>query len=67
MTDCLFVVNLEVRCVQGLYLWRNSSSGVNDELYKGYQKGNSEGKINEITAGCSIKSLRVICAKYLCK
>ncbi|KAK4568293.1 hypothetical protein RGQ29_003892 [Quercus rubra] len=40
----------EVNCVQGLHLWRNSSSVVNDELYKGYRKGNSEKKINEITA-----------------
>lgn len=40
----------EVDCVQGLHLWRNSSSVVNDELYKGYRKGNSEKKINEITA-----------------
>ncbi|PQQ01321.1 ABC transporter A family member 8-like [Prunus yedoensis var. nudiflora] len=40
----------EVRCVQGLHLWRNSSSEVNSELYKGYKKGNSERKINEILA-----------------
>nr|GME16512.1 ABC transporter A family member 7-like [Ipomoea batatas] len=41
----------EISCVQGLHLWRNSSSQINDELYKGYRKGNSEKKINEITAG----------------
>ncbi|XVE54827.1 hypothetical protein DITRI_Ditri03aG0113900 [Diplodiscus trichospermus] len=41
---------LEIRCVQGIYLWRNSSSEVNDELYKGYRKGNSEEKINEYVA-----------------
>ncbi|KAL6541369.1 Phospholipid-transporting ATPase abca7 [Orobanche hederae] len=40
----------DVRCVQGLHLWRNSSSEINDELYKGYRKGNSEGQINEIVA-----------------
>nr|GMC74269.1 ABC transporter A family member 7-like [Ipomoea batatas] len=40
----------EISCVQGLNLWRNSSSQINDELYKGYRKGNSEKKINEITA-----------------
>ncbi|XP_010242394.1 PREDICTED: ABC transporter A family member 7-like [Nelumbo nucifera] len=40
----------EVRCVQGLHLWRNSSSEVNDELFKGYRQGNSERKINEIVA-----------------
>ncbi|KAA8542403.1 hypothetical protein F0562_023461 [Nyssa sinensis] len=42
--------DLDVRCVQGLHLWRNSSSEINDELYKGFRKGNSEGKINEIIA-----------------
>ncbi|XP_057952302.1 ABC transporter A family member 7-like isoform X2 [Malania oleifera] len=40
----------EMRCVQGFHLWRNSSFEVNDGLYKGYRKGNSERKINEITA-----------------
>ncbi|XP_062168907.1 ABC transporter A family member 7-like [Alnus glutinosa] len=39
-----------VSCVQGLHLWRNSSSEINDELYKGYRKGNLESKINEIIA-----------------
>ncbi|XP_073225221.1 ABC transporter A family member 8-like isoform X2 [Cicer arietinum] len=29
----------EVRCAQTLRLWRNSSSEVNNELYKGYRKG----------------------------
>ncbi|XP_050221977.1 ABC transporter A family member 7-like isoform X2 [Mercurialis annua] len=40
----------EVACVQGVNLWRNSSSEVNEELYKGYRRGNSEEKINEILA-----------------
>ncbi|KAK3195225.1 hypothetical protein Dsin_026535 [Dipteronia sinensis] len=40
----------ELKCVQGLTLRRNSSSEINDELYKGYRKGNPEGKINEIVA-----------------
>ncbi|XAR65460.1 Sulfate-transporting ATPase [Bertholletia excelsa] len=40
----------EVRCAQGLSLWRNSSSAINDELYKGFRKGNSEREINEIVA-----------------
>ncbi|XP_011071621.1 ABC transporter A family member 7-like isoform X1 [Sesamum indicum] len=40
----------DLRCVQGLQLWRNSSSEINDELYKGYRKGNAERKINEIVA-----------------
>ncbi|KAL8465014.1 hypothetical protein ACS0TY_034480 [Phlomoides rotata] len=43
-------IQKDVRCVQGLNLWRNGSSDINDELYKGYRKGNSEGKINEILA-----------------
>ncbi|XP_038895719.1 ABC transporter A family member 7-like isoform X4 [Benincasa hispida] len=41
----------DIACVQGLQLWRNSSSEVNDEIYRGYQNGNSEGKINEILSG----------------
>ncbi|KAL3513214.1 hypothetical protein ACH5RR_025931 [Cinchona calisaya] len=41
----------EINCVQGLHLWRNSPSEINDELYKGYWKGNPERKINEIIAG----------------
>ncbi|KAL8042210.1 hypothetical protein ABFX02_09G035400 [Erythranthe guttata] len=40
----------DVRCAQGLQLWRNSSTEINDELYKGYRKGNPERKINEILA-----------------
>ncbi|KAL5544420.1 hypothetical protein UlMin_008204 [Ulmus minor] len=40
----------EIRCAQGLHLWRNSSREVNNELYKGYRKGNPERKINEILA-----------------
>ncbi|KAL0729739.1 hypothetical protein Bca4012_025832 [Brassica carinata] len=40
----------EMRCVQGLNLWRNSSREVNNEIFKGYQKGNAEGMINEIVA-----------------
>ncbi|RZC79896.1 hypothetical protein C5167_042471 [Papaver somniferum] len=38
----------EVKCVQGLGLWRNSSLLVNDELFKGYAEGNSENEANEI-------------------
>ncbi|XP_027367022.1 ABC transporter A family member 7-like isoform X2 [Abrus precatorius] len=40
-----------MRCAQGLRLWRNSSSEVNDELYKGYRRGNPERQIDEISAG----------------
>ncbi|KAF3485678.1 hypothetical protein F2Q69_00053510 [Brassica cretica] len=40
----------EMRCVQGLNLWINSSREINDDIFKGYLKGNSEGMINEIVA-----------------
>ncbi|XP_009615366.1 ABC transporter A family member 7 [Nicotiana tabacum] len=43
-------VQQEISCVKGLHLWRNSSYEINDELYKGYRKGNPVGKINEIIA-----------------
>ncbi|XP_008793496.2 ABC transporter A family member 7-like [Phoenix dactylifera] len=39
-----------VECVQGLPLWRNNSSVINDELFKGYEKGNAEKTTNEILA-----------------
>ncbi|KAL8130675.1 hypothetical protein V2J09_019830 [Rumex salicifolius] len=41
-------VELEIKCAQGRLLWRNSSSEINEELYQGYLKGNSERKINEL-------------------
>ncbi|CAN6984901.1 unnamed protein product [Brassica oleracea var. botrytis] len=40
----------DLRCVQGLNLWRNNSKEVNDVIFKGYKKGNPEGKANEIAA-----------------
>ncbi|CAN8278112.1 unnamed protein product [Cochlearia groenlandica] len=40
----------EMRCVQGLNLWRNNSQDINNEIFKGYQKGNSNGTISEIAA-----------------
>ncbi|XP_024013509.1 ABC transporter A family member 5 [Eutrema salsugineum] len=40
----------EVRCVQGLSLWRNNSIDFNHEILKGYQKGNREEIINEVAA-----------------
>ncbi|XP_018436846.1 ABC transporter A family member 7 [Raphanus sativus] len=40
----------ELTCAQGLNLWRNNSREVNDVLFKGYRKGNFEGKTNEIAA-----------------
>jgi hypothetical protein len=43
-------VAVDFTCVQGLQLWRNSSSTINDELYQGYRKGNPEREINEIVS-----------------
>ncbi|GJN03426.1 hypothetical protein PR202_ga20870 [Eleusine coracana subsp. coracana] len=43
-----------IDCLQGLSLWRESSSVINDELFKGYrqQNGGSEGEnTNEFVAG----------------
>nr|CAB3480862.1 unnamed protein product [Digitaria exilis] len=47
-------LQLNVDCVQGLSLWRESASVVNDELFKGYRQrdgGSGEGKTNEFVAG----------------
>ncbi|KAL8140462.1 hypothetical protein V2J09_006483 [Rumex salicifolius] len=41
---------VELTCAQGQFLWRNSSSEINKEIYKGYANGNSEGRINELAA-----------------
>lgn len=41
----------EIRCVQGLPLWRDNTSVINDELFNGYKKGNTGEKINEFVAG----------------
>uniref|UniRef100_A0A0V0IV07 Putative ABC transporter A family member 7-like n=1 Tax=Solanum chacoense TaxID=4108 RepID=A0A0V0IV07_SOLCH len=40
----------DVICVEGLNLWRNSSAEINDELFKGYREGNTQGILNEILA-----------------
>ncbi|KFK34078.1 hypothetical protein AALP_AA5G099500 [Arabis alpina] len=48
----------EINCVQGLNLWRNSSSDVNIELFKGYRKGNSDEKINEYAAGFDFQNTK---------
>ncbi|XP_052725628.1 ABC transporter A family member 7 isoform X3 [Vigna angularis] len=42
--------NNEIKCALAKNLWRNSSTDINSELYKGYQRGNSEGQINEIVS-----------------
>ncbi|XP_072982182.1 ABC transporter A family member 7-like [Typha latifolia] len=40
-------LKLDIECVQGSSLWRDSSSVVNDDLFKGYRQSNTERKINE--------------------
>lgn len=57
----------DVDCIQGLSLWRNSASVINDELFKGYrQRGSGGGKTNEFVAGdiiywsCPVKCLAFI-------
>ncbi|KAL4559226.1 hypothetical protein LXL04_031361 [Taraxacum kok-saghyz] len=52
-------VDKEIRCVEGQHLWRNSSSDINNELYTGYRRGNSEDKINEILAGYDLLNSNV--------
>ncbi|XP_058181545.1 ABC transporter A family member 10-like [Rhododendron vialii] len=41
---------IAVKCIKGLRLWRNGSSEINDEIFKGYPTRNSEWKGNEIVA-----------------
>ncbi|XP_070006475.1 ABC transporter A family member 7-like isoform X2 [Nicotiana sylvestris] len=43
-------LQLEVICVEGLNLWRNTSAEINDEQFKGFREGNTEGKLNEVLA-----------------
>ncbi|CAB41859.1 ABC transporter-like protein [Arabidopsis thaliana] len=40
----------EVRCVEGLNLWRNNSIEISNEIFKGYRQGNLEEIINEVAA-----------------
>nr|CAB3480863.1 unnamed protein product [Digitaria exilis] len=47
-------ISTDVDCIQGLLLWRESASVVNDELFKGYRQqagGTGGGKTNEFVAG----------------
>ncbi|XP_064976018.1 ABC transporter A family member 8-like, partial [Musa acuminata AAA Group] len=37
----------EVNCIKNLYLWRENSSIINEELFQGYRKGNPAHKISE--------------------
>jgi hypothetical protein len=42
----------DVDCIQGLSLWRESASVINDELFKGYrQQRAGVDKSNEFSAG----------------
>ncbi|KAJ4824172.1 hypothetical protein Tsubulata_011903 [Turnera subulata] len=47
-TQTPHVFQREAQCVTTKNLWRNGSAAINDELFKGYRKGNLERKINEI-------------------
>ncbi|KAM3316743.1 hypothetical protein ACQJBY_034716 [Aegilops geniculata] len=46
-------LKLNVDCIQGLSLWRESASVINDELFKGYRQQRESGgrKANEFAAG----------------
>ncbi|CDY23039.1 BnaC07g31480D [Brassica napus] len=46
----------EVKCVQGLCLWRNTSTEVNEEIFKGSWRGNTERMTNEIAAAYDLLS-----------
>ncbi|KAM0858329.1 hypothetical protein ACQ4PT_047885 [Festuca glaucescens] len=41
----------EIKCVQGLPLWRNSSKTINEETFQGYRNGKKGEGIYEITMG----------------
>ncbi|KAF8088887.1 hypothetical protein N665_0527s0007 [Sinapis alba] len=49
-------IQTEVKCVQGLSLWRNNSADVNNELFKGSYRGNPAGITNEIAAAYDLMS-----------
>ncbi|KAL1203813.1 ABC transporter A family member 10 [Cardamine amara subsp. amara] len=49
-------IHTEVKCVQGLCLWRNSSAEVNDELFRGNWRANPERMTNEIAAAYDLLS-----------
>ncbi|CAH2052933.1 unnamed protein product [Thlaspi arvense] len=49
-------IQTEVKCVQGLCLWRNNSAEVNNELFKGSWRGNPAGITNEIAAAYDLMS-----------
>lgn len=59
-TDFTSMPTLDIICVEGLNLWRNSSAEINDELFKGYREGNTQGMLNEILAGYSLRCLDFI-------
>ena len=57
----------EVKCVQGLCLWRNTSTEVNEEIFKGSWRGNTERMTNEIAAGFLLKFSSIYLYKlYAC-
>ncbi|CAK7322852.1 unnamed protein product [Dovyalis caffra] len=48
LTQQSFNFQKEAMCVPSLNLWRNSSSEINDQIYRGYEKGNAQRMYNEI-------------------
>ncbi|XP_047316812.1 ABC transporter A family member 7-like [Impatiens glandulifera] len=50
MKTASITLTRDVQCLQSLPLWLSNSSQINNDLYKGFWKGNPERKINEITA-----------------
>lgn len=49
--------------MEGLNLWRNTSAEINDEQFKGFREGNTEGKLNEVLAGYSLRFLEFIVSR----
>ncbi|XP_072983429.1 ABC transporter A family member 7-like [Typha latifolia] len=43
-------IRQEIQCVQGSHVWRGSSAEINDELFKGYRRGNGKGMTNEVVS-----------------
>ena len=56
----------DVVCVQGLPLWRNASSMINEELFRGYRQSNNERKLNEFLTGMLSILRYVFDGVYIC-
>lgn len=49
-------------CVPTSTLWLSSATTVNDELYRGFQKGNAAKQINEFPVGKLVVRMLVVVA-----